>query len=300
MNLADPTYWGELASLGAAFSWAVALCLFRRWSYGITPWGINLFKNYVGLVGLVGLLVLFRPPLPSATGIYVSLLLSGLMGIALGDTAAYAVLRHLGAPAASATVCLGPPLSALLAYLFLGETLRGHELLGIVVTVSGVAGALFFTAHASVREDDGFKPSKKIGIVWMGLSGVGHAVGVVLSRYGMPHVDPFMGTFLRLFPAQVFLIVFCLYRPSRLDSLLTDKPRFKILTATATLGTFIGLILMSIGLKYSKAGVATALLSTYPVWVLPISHHFLRERVRWQSFVFTLVACVGCVIIVLG
>lgn len=294
------TYWGELASLGAALSWAIALCLYRRWGYGVASWGLNLLKNYVGLAGLTLLLLIFRPPFPVAFSIYLSLCLSGLLGIALGDTAAYAVLRHLGAPAASATVCLGPPLSALLAFLFLGETLTAREMLGISITVAGVAGTLFYTSHAKVRADETFTPSKKIGAIWMVLSGTGHAVGAVLSRYGLPHVDPFVGTFLRLLPAQVFLIVFCFYRPSRLGTLKQDPTRLRILVGTGVLGTFLGLILMSIGLKFSKAGVATALLSTYPVWVLPIAHHFLKEPVRWQSWAFTLMAVIGCATIVLG
>ncbi len=301
MNAAQDLHrWGEAASLGAALSWAIALCTYRRWGYGISPWGLNLSKNIVGLVGLSLLLLILRPPLDAGPLVYLSLFVSGLAGIALGDTAAYSVLRHLGAPAAAAGVCLGPPLSAILAFLFLGETLSARELLGIVLTVVGVSGSLFCTPKAGIRRDDTFVPSKSWGIFWLSLSGLGHAVGVVLSRYGMPKVDALWGTGIRLVPAQLFLIVLCWYRPSGVAGLWKNKRRLGILSAAATIGTFLGLILMSLGLKYSKAGVSTALMSTYPLWVVPIAHYFLGERIKKGIFFFTVIACVGCAVIVLG
>jgi len=172
--------------------------------------------------------------------------------------------------------------------------------MGMALTVFGVGGTLFFTPRAAVRaQDTAFVPSRTLGIFWLVLAGLGHSVGVVLSRYGMPHVDSFLGTFLRLLPAQLFLIGFRYFMPSGMRTLFKDRSRLLILTGTAAMGTFVGLILMSIGLKYSKAGVATALMSTYPLWVVPIAHHFLGEKVNWQSFLFTAIACAGCAIIVL-
>jgi len=294
------THTGEIAALGAAFVWAIALCLYRRWGYGIKPWGLNLFKNWVGLAGMTVLLLLTRPAWPGDPTIYFALMLSGIAGITIGDTAGYSVLRHLGAPAAAASVCMGPPLSAALAFFFLGESLSGREVLGMWITVLGVGGTLFFTPRASVRADDTFLPSRGWGVFWLLLGGLSHSLGAVLSRYGMPHVDSYLGTFLRLLPAQIVLLGVRYFQPSGVRSLARDPRRLRLLIATATLGTFCGLILMSIGLKYSKAGIATALMSTYPLWVVPIAHYFLGEKVKWQSAIFTAIACVGCAMIVMS
>ncbi len=294
------THQGEIASLGAALVWAVALSMYRRYGYGVKPWGLNLFKNWVGLAGIVLLLLVTQPVWPTDPSIYLALTLSGLAGITLGDTAGYSVLRHLGAPAAAASVCLGPPLSAMLAFFFLGESLSTQELMGMSLTVLGVGGALLYTQPASVRANDTFVPSRRWGIFWLVLGGLGHSVGVVLSRYGMPHVDSYLGTFLRLLPAQLFLLGVRYFQPSGIRGLARDRKRLGLLIGTAMVGTFLGLILMSVGLKYSKAGIATALMSTYPLWVVPIAHFMLGERVRWEAFVFTVVACLGCVLIVLA
>ena len=50
-------------------------------------------------------------------------------------------MRARGAGAAASVFFLMPPVTAVLAWLLLGETLNVRELIGLVITVLGVAAA---------------------------------------------------------------------------------------------------------------------------------------------------------------
>ena len=77
-----------------------------------------------------------------------------------------------------------------------------------------------------------------------------------------------------------------------------DVAAFAALSLAAFAGTFLGVLLMSFGAKYAKAGVAAALTSTYPVWIVPIAKFILKERVSWQSAVCTALAVGGIILMV--
>lgn len=287
---------GELASLGAAVSWAIAICLYARWGYGITAWGLNLFKCAVALAGLL-LVLIATVEWPSDPRVIASLSLSGFLGIAVGDTASYGALQHLGPLASAAGVCLGPPFAAVLGYLLLGETLEPLESAGIVLTLIGVLGVLLGTERAVERPYAIPLSSRWRGIAWLLLSGAGHAAGVVAGRHGMQQTDVLLGTTIRLVPATLFLLALCRWKGHGLWLGASDRRRLGYLLLAAVTGSFIGLTLMSIGLKLTKAGVAAALYSTYPIWVVPISRFVLGERVPWRAAAFTCLACLGCALI---
>jgi drug/metabolite transporter (DMT)-like permease len=65
------------------------------------------------------------------------------------------------------------------------------------------------------------------------------------------------------------------------------------LGAAALVGSCIGLVFYSVGMKYAKAGVATSISATYPIWVIPIAAIFLKETVNWRAAAFTVVAVAG-------
>jgi drug/metabolite transporter (DMT)-like permease len=71
---------------------------------------------------------------PAAAGLAVvnSILGLGLLGI---------LVRARGAGAAASVFFLMPPVTAVLAWLLLGETLNAREMAGLVITVVGVAAA---------------------------------------------------------------------------------------------------------------------------------------------------------------
>ena len=89
---------GELAALGGALLWAIASILYRRAGKQVPPRELNLLKGLLG-AGLLALTAwALCDPFPGARPWAIGLLLlSGALGIGLGDTAYFQALNDLGA-----------------------------------------------------------------------------------------------------------------------------------------------------------------------------------------------------------
>lgn len=271
----------------------------------INAMSLNLFKNFIALLFLLILATIVAPPWPEDSSTYVAQLaalgLSGLIGITLGDSAFFAGLRSLGPQLTSAIQCLAPPLSALLALAYFGETLTAMQVSGLLVTTLAILGLLMTQKGYQKRHEHAQKLTPRDlrrGLFWAIVAALCQALGIVIARQALQEVDSTVGTLSRLIPAVVGLLVLTVITSRTQDLVTIAKDRrltLKLVTA-AFLGSFLGLVLMSLGAKYAKAGITTALSSTYPLWVIPLARLFLKERTDLKSIGWTLLAVVGIIV----
>lgn len=132
---------GDLWITGASVSWAVFSVLLKRWSSPLSG------SARLGVVSLGGVLVLlpftlweaFTGPLPmvSVHGLALSLFAALVPGYA-----AYLVylflIRKLGAARVGVVLYLGPPYTAVLAWLVLGEPIHLYHLVGLALILPGI------------------------------------------------------------------------------------------------------------------------------------------------------------------
>ncbi len=90
---------------------------------------------------LLGLLLEGTSPVRDPAQAAVTLLYLAIVNSIIGLLLLGALVRRGGAGASSSVFFLMPPVTAVLAWLILGETLRPLGLLGLVITVVGVAVA---------------------------------------------------------------------------------------------------------------------------------------------------------------
>ncbi len=289
---------GEAASLAAAIIWACSLSLYSRYGRRVPSAGLNLYKNFVALTCLIltGLVMGFHlPDDPMRIGAFA---LSGLIGLALGDTLFFHGIKTIGVQRSSVIQCLAPPLAAVISFYAFGEALSQWEWLGLLTTTGAVA---WLIALKNQGQTEGG------GLDWSGVlaalgAAVCQALAVIILRQSLQGVDVITGTLLRVLPAILVLSVLSFMRSGWEPVRLVFSPvrNGLILSLAAFMGTFLGLLLMSTGAKYAKAGVTSAISSTYPVWILPIAHFLLGERVSWKSVALTLLAVAGIAIMMIG
>jgi drug/metabolite transporter (DMT)-like permease len=113
---------GEFAALSAAFLWAASSTVYALLGQRIPPLQLNLLKGLIA-IGLIFLtLIATSQQLPELDPLPVGfLLLSGAIGIGLGDTAYFCALNHLGARRTLLLETLAPPMTAILALIFFLE-----------------------------------------------------------------------------------------------------------------------------------------------------------------------------------
>ena len=286
---------GELASLGAAFIWACAMALYTGPAKGIPAQTMNLYKNLVAVLCLVAAIVMIDPPTPTDTHAILLLALSGIVGITIGDTAFFAALKHLGAQVSSATQCLAPPVSALLAAWAWHEMLSPLEIVGLTLTLFAVMAIIYFGKKEGAAISHLTRQELLLGVGLATISALCQALGVVIARQALQEVHILHGTLLRIGPAVMVLMLTGFISPQGIGlGAILRKPGQAIrLGIAAFAGAFLGLLLMTIGTKYSKAGISSALSSTYPIWIIPFARLYLGEKGNWQSVICTVVAVGG-------
>lgn len=286
---------GEAASLGAALIWSGSISIFTKYSADIPASAVNFFKSLVAIICLTIAAALTAPVWgsdPFALGI---LAVSGVVGISLGDTALFGALKRLGAQITSSSQCLAPPIAAVIAALFLGETLSLRETFGMLVVALAVSGIILFSRRRGAHLAGIERTTLLVGLGFALLAAFCQGAGLVMSRQALQSIDVLHGTLARITPALLVLTAILIFSGNvrELRFVLREPRRAMILAAASFAGTFLGLILMSVGVKYAKAGIAAALNSTYPIWIIPIAHFVLKERVTWQAVACTCVAVVG-------
>lgn len=134
----DITVVGVMAALGSAASWALGSVLFRRLGDHLPPVALTFAKGITSVV-LLGIAIAIIGFESIGLDAWLLLILSGLLGIALGDTLFFLALNNLGAHAVVILFTLGQVLTLILAVLWLGERPQPLDWAGINLILGGVA-----------------------------------------------------------------------------------------------------------------------------------------------------------------
>ncbi|MBE9097554.1 DMT family transporter [Tychonema sp. LEGE 07203] len=261
---------GEIAALCAAFVWALSSTIWQRVGQQIPAVVLNFLKGAIALFMLLVTVIILGKSFPAVNpNILAMLLISGALGIGLGDTAFFIVLKYLGARRTLLLETLSPPLTALFGLIFLQENLSPIACTGILLTICGVAWVV------SERTAETTLPSKHL---WQGLAisllgQTAHAAGAILSRaaFAQTDIDPLWTAALRL--SGGIAVMLCFLNPKNLGTCKQLKAP-KILGAiilAAFLGTYLGIFLQQTSLKYAPAAIAQTLSSASPLFVLPLA-----------------------------
>lgn len=284
---------GEVAALTAAFLWALSTVIFGRLGKSLSPLVLNLAKGGIAIALILFTVILqnnLQPELPGEAVFW--LLLSGAIGIGLGDTAYFKAINGLGARRALLMESLAPPLTALIALMFLGEQLSAIAWIGILLTILGVAWVI----SERVPVTEGARPHWGQGIVWGLLAALGQASGAVMSRGALADtvVDPLWSGLLRITAGVIVLVGLVGWRGHVGEKLrpLRSRQLLPVVALAAFLGTYLAIWLQQISFKYTPAGIAQALLATSPLFVLPIAAG-LGDRITGRAVLGVMIAIGG-------
>jgi drug/metabolite transporter (DMT)-like permease len=289
---------GELSALSAALIWAIASVIYLNVAQQLSPLVLNFSKGVISIAFVLITLLLqgnfFPETTPAALGL---LILSGAIGIGIGDTAYFEALYCLGARRALLLEALAPPLSAVLALLFLQEHLTWQSCLGIALTIGGVTWVVVERAS----DPEGIYPLR--GISFGAIAALGQASGSVMSRAALAQTDitPLWSTLIRLVAGVLVLVIWLFWQRQSYQGLKSLRaPRvLGIVTITAFFSTYLAIWLQQVALKFTAAGIAQALSATSPLFVLPLAIAF-KERVSPRAIIGVLIALSGIGLLFLG
>jgi drug/metabolite transporter (DMT)-like permease len=285
---------GEIAALVAAFLWAISSTIYAFLGARIPPLLLNLFKGLVAIILILLTFILTEQVNPNCNLLTAILLgVSGIIGIGIGDTAFFKALNSLGARKTLLLETLAPPLSAILAFLFLQEKLTSLGCTGIFITIIGVAWVISErTKEVVITQKIGIQ-----GLKWALIATVSQASAAVISRFALSTTDisPLWSTLFRLLGGTIIVIILLLNRRGNQLKIIKSIWSIKmllIITFTSFGSTYLGIWLQQTSLKFATTGIAQTLLATSPLFVIPMAV-ILGEKITPRAVLGALVALGG-------
>jgi drug/metabolite transporter (DMT)-like permease len=274
---------GHQAALAAAMAWTTASALWRSLSQFGTAIELNGLKN--GLALLFFLPFLFTLPWTDQIGAIVVLLLSGVIGIAAGDSFYLGGLRRLGTQRALTVEAIGPVLASMGGVLMMGDTVRPASWAGALLVSCAVVLVAQQSKASSATNGTAFGLLLCVLAVMCGLS------GAFLSRHVLitSSLSPMQTAAIRLLGGWLGLLP--LLRGRLCPKHLPKGVVAKVVLATL-LGTNLGIVLQQIVFQILPVGQGITLMSTAPVMALFL-HRLEGESLQWQGVVAGLLAVSG-------
>ena len=285
---------GEFAALTAAFFWGFGAFLFESAGTRIGALSTNLLRLLLACIFLSLTLFIQQGtliPLHASPAGIKWLGLSGLIGLAIGDGALFYAIVILGPRLAILILSLAPPITAIIAWLFLGEKLGLYAVLGILLTFLAI---VWVVGEPHGREH--LRGSKTVGVLLGFIGALGQGLGVVLAKQGLTaELDALSATLLRMIPATVVMWLFAVIIRQAKPTLIALRNKRAALTVLggAIFGPYIGVWLSIVAVKYSEAGVAATLLATVPIMIIPLEFFIHKRKPTLRAIMGTLIAVAG-------
>ncbi len=286
---------GETAALGAALCWAVCAMAFTNAARRVGSLSVNvvrlgvaaLFFSLHGLVARGQVL-----PLDATPDAWFWLGLSGVVGFFLCDWSLFESFLLIGPRLGLLIMSLNPVIATGMAWLWFGETIRYSDGIAIAVALGGVT---WVVAERSAPQPGRTARDHPRGVLLALLAAFGQAGGVVLGKRGMAGYDPFASNHIRLLAglACFAVLLSVLGRWGRVLSALRQPAAMAPIALGAFAGPFLGVGLLFLALQHSPTGIATTLASTAPVWILPMTALFHRERISPRAVAGAVLAVGG-------
>jgi len=289
------SHLGEFAALLTAFFWTVTSLSFESAGRKVGSLSVNIIRLVIGFVFLSifnlisrGMVLLTDANLDN----WIWLTLSGLVGFVFGDLFLFKSYTIIGSRFSMLIMTLVPPITTFFSWIILGEKLKLFHFLGMTLTFSGIAMAIFS------RNGKGEKLTLKLapkGILFAVGGALGQALGLVLSKLGMGDYDPFAASQIRVI-AGIFgfaILVTILSRWSGVMSALKNTAGMKAISLGAFFGPFLGVSFSLVSVKYTEAGIASTIMALVPVIIIAPAVILYKQKVTLPEIIGAIISVGG-------
>lgn len=314
---------GEIISLFVALSWTVTALFAEVASkrMGSLPLNVVRMTMSLSLLVLTLWLTMGTPSPRFADGsTWLWLLLSGVVGYVIGDYCLMQGYIYIGSRFGQLFMTLSAPTAAITGRLLLGEQMRPLAILGMMVTLSGIALSIL------AKPKDGHLQTKlpRKGIFFAAVAGICQGFGLVLSKIGLQHYDaaiaalgvdpqavpdgallplplylsvPFASTMIRatigLVGFFVLLVVFHRDWRQRLSHAVHDRRAMWCVFGATIFGPFVGVSASLLATQYTSTGIAQTLFALTPILIIAPAALLFHQRVTLREIVGAVISVAG-------
>lgn len=287
-------FLGELSALSAACLWAGTSLIYASVTTKIGSVQVNITRMIFAILWFLLSIPVLDIPIHLSRTQMLNLVFSAIVGIVFGDTFLFKAFQQIGARISMLIMTLSPAISAVLAYIFLQERLSRWVIIGMIVTICGIAlVVLERTAPASSSYT-----ITKIGLLYAFLGALGQGGGVVLAKKAFAEgpIHGLVAALIRISAALIVMLPAAIATdryPNPLKIFKKHKKIFIPLLIGSFSGTYLGITLSLVAVAHTKVGIASTLIATSPVVMLPMVRLVYKEVLSWKAIVGAFVAVGG-------
>ena len=290
---------GVVAALAAALAWTISSGLWRSLPTSLNALQLNGLKNAIATLVFVPVLIAL-PWNDQSHGIGL-LLLSGGIGIAIGDSFYLAALRRLGTRRTLTIEAISPLLAGIGSAVLIGEPQSTLAWIGALLVSCSVVMVARQSPPKSATIANNTAMSQRVGMICSLSAVICGLLGAFLSRLVLIKgvLMPLDTSAVRLLGGLLLLAPWLLRVPRKFVGPRPAKKRwYKVIIATL-LGTNLGILLTQVVFGMLPVGQGVTMLSTAPVMALALSRQE-GDRPKLAGLLSSFLSVVGVALAVSG
>jgi drug/metabolite transporter (DMT)-like permease len=292
---------GQIAALGAAAGFSVTSVCYTfagRKINAVTSIAMSLPIAWLMMIGIhqVTLGALF--PTQATVDRWFFLSASGILAFVISSYFMLNAYQYIGPRLTMLIASFAPVLGALLAWVFLGQTLPPNATIGILVVMLGIVCVV---AERSRKRPQFVEMDVRRGVLYATLGTLAQATAFVFSSRGVSGgFPPFSATLIRITAGIVALWIFIAFQGKvRATAAIFqyDSRLFLQLAGAALTGPVLAGSLLLLSFQFVPVGVSTTLSHTTAIMLIPIGYLVFKERITLRAVIGTLVTITGIAIL---
>ena len=224
------------------------------------------------------------------------IILSGVIGILLGDTFLFIALQKIGPRRNNILFSLAAPFTVILNIFFLGIKMSSINLFGCFIVFIGVVIAITYGSNKNNEHKwESIQGSLIIGVTFGILAALCQSIGLIMMKPILDAgADPIASASIRT-TISCFLLSFTFFLKS--ENFISKKPiDFLIIKKSIIsgfLGMALGMSLLLVALQKADAGIVATLSSTSPIMILFLIWILTKKIPSLGAWIGTVLAIIG-------
>lgn len=225
------------------------------------------------------------------------LAISIILGGAFGDAIYLSSQERIGVSRAFPIANTFPIITYIAALFILDEVLRITTITGIVLAIIGVV--LVSRELEPVESGEESLPYDWKGLALAFLSAIMLAFATIFMDIGVTDIDPIDANLFRMSIGSIVMLpIFSVSYRQRTKQL--SRRAIRMVAVAGFFGMGLASLLYVASIKLVGATIGAVIGSTAPLFALPFSIFYLKERITWKGLLGTIATILGIWLVVAG
>ena len=290
--------FGISIALVSTLSWALCTVALKKLGERLDPIGMTTIKAILASILLCLIIFFTGETFNISTNKILTIAISGILGIAIGDSLFFASLNRLSPLILSIILFVGPDLfSGIFGFIFLKEMPTLQSWIGIFCILFGLAFLIF-----PIQKENLESKTKITGIIFALLSLICTAYSMVIIKPVLNDIPIITATMYRMLFSSIILLLFGLFTKKLFSwkQNLNNKKYNIQLAGTLSLATIGGFWLSLVAIKHCKLIIASSLMSLEPLFILIFTILFFKHMPKRNEIIGLLTIIIGIIFICFG